>query len=163
MTPPPRFPSKNYSYSYLAGPVETREELDESLAEGNCRLALQLYFYKIHNLFLERDQIYLPGGYKTLGEFVYKEEPILFEKLEEGDIVYAQNLRGKDGAVLDRSPERYQNKDEWLYHLHSAIYVGRADGEEYIWHATSIEGGTAVWPRRKFEYYYKPISIKRVL
>ncbi|MDE1925439.1 MAG: hypothetical protein KGH79_04690 [Patescibacteria group bacterium] len=159
------YPSDQFTYKYLIGPVETPVEIDGTIKEGNCRLALQLYFYRIHKKFLERDEVYLPGGYKTLGHFVFKEEPISFDKLKEGDILYAQNFRNKKGEELHRDLETYKNKDEWLYHLHSAIYVGKIDkdsDEHYIWHATNIEGGTALWALEKFQYYYKPISVKRV-
>lgn len=160
------FPSDQFTYKYLTGPVKTPLEIDGAIKEGNCRLALQLYFYRIHKKFLEQDEVYLPGGYKTLGQFVFKEEPIDFDALQAGDILYAQNLRNKKGEELHRDLETYKDKDEWLYHLHSAIYLGEIDGnseERYVWHATNIEGGTALWALDKFQYYYKPVSVKRVV
>lgn len=160
------FPTDTFVYKYLAGPVETIEELDSGVKEGNCRFALQLYFYRVHGIFFEKYQIYLPGGYKVLGKFVFKEEPINFSKLVTGDILYAQNLRNKEGKEVDKSLERYRDKDEWLYYLHSAIYLGNLnDGTEnqYIWHATNIDGGPTRWTLEKFQHYYKPISAKRVL
>lgn len=164
MFPPFKFPVENFAYSYLKGPLESPEMLDD-IKEGNCRLASQLYYYRVHKIFLQQDEIYLPGGYKTLGTFIFEEEPIIFEELKTGDILYAQNLRDKNGVGLQRSPEMYTDKDEWLYHFHSAIYIGEIDGEEgqYVWHATNIEGGTALWTLEKFQYFYKPISAKRVV
>lgn len=161
-----KFPIENFRYNYLKGPVDSSNELNSKIESGNCRLALQLYFYRIHNIFLKRDDIYLPGGYKILGRFVFKEEPINFDELKQGDILYAQNLRSKEGRILKRDPKNYKDKDEWLYHLHSAIYLGEISGlghAKYIWHATSIEDGTTVWTLEKFQHFYKPISAKRLL
>ncbi len=160
------FPAEKFDYAYLAGPVDTIDEMEADIKEGNCRFALQLYFYRLHNRFFEKDEIYLPGGYKVLGRFVFKEEPIDFDKLKKGDILYAQNLRNKRGEVLKKGQEYFKTKDEWLYHLHSALYLGAIDPdseEKYIWHATSIAGGTALWTLEKFKYHYLPISAKRVL
>lgn len=156
-------PTDTFTYRYLAGPVLTAKEIDDGVTEGNCRFALQLYFYRLHTIFFERDQIYLPGGYKVLGEFIFKEEPIDFNLLKPGDVLYAQNWRNKEGKLLEKGIENYKDKDEWLYYLHSAVYVGSEDGVHYIWHATNIEGGPTLWPLEKFEHYYKPISAKRIL
>lgn len=160
------FPVDSFVYKYLSGPVENKKDLDVEAKEGNCRFALQLYFYRIHKKFFERDEIYLPGGYKMIGEFIFKEEPIKFELLKSGDILYAQNWRNKAGKLLDKGIENYKDKDEWLYYLHSAIYIGKINEKSdklYIWHATNIDGGPTLWDLDKFQYYYKPISAKRVL
>lgn len=156
-------PNIPFIYSYLAGPVETAADLEREIMVGNCRFALQLYFYKIHQLFLEKDQIYLPGGYHTLGTFIFNEQTIDYNSLKTGDIIYAQNLRNKAGVQLSRNEEDYQSKADWIYHFHSAIFIKQPDGTEAIWHATSIENGPAIWTRDHFEQYYKPISVKRVL
>ena len=160
------FPADQFKYAYLAGPVETREELQSVVVEGNCRYALQLYFYRIHNKFFEKDEIYLPGGYKVLGEFIFKEEPIHFDELRTGDVLYAQNLRNKEEKLLDKGIDTFESKDAWLYNLHSAIYLGKINpetDEQYVWHATNIEGGTALWTLEKFKHYYLPVSAKRVV
>ncbi len=160
------FPSDTFAYRYLAGPVETAEELDLGVKEGNCRFALQLYFYRKYGIFLKKDDVYLPGGYKVLGRFIFQEEPFDFNILKTGDILYAQNLRNKEGKEVDKSLERYGDKDEWLYYLHSAIYLGKLnDGTDnrYVWHSTNIDGGPTLWALDKFQYYYKPISAKRLI
>ena len=159
----PQIPIEDFAYKYLAGPVESADEFGSTVVEGNCRLALQLYFYRVHRIFFQKNDIYLPGGYKVWGTFVYKEESIDFDALQPGDVIYAQNLRGRRGQELLKGIENFNDKDEWLYHLHSAIYAGKANGTHYIWNATSIFGGTITWPLEAFEYYYKPISVKRVL
>lgn len=153
-----------FLYKYLEGPVEDPKMIDAGITTGNCRLALQLYFYKIHNKFFGRDEIYLPGGYKSLGEFIHKEETVDFDELKEGDIIFAQNLRGKGGDLLKKAKENFETHDDWLYHLHSAIYLGKhTDSKHYIWHATNIEGKSVVWDLDKFTHYYLPISSKRVI
>jgi len=160
-----RYPSDIFAYKYLAGPVNTAEDIECGVSEGNCRFALQLYFYRVRNIFLKSDEIYLPGGYKTLGTFIYEEEPVDFSRLAAGDIVFAENLRNKEGELVDRSLTRYSDKDKWLYHLHSAIFVGNgADGAESncIWHSTRIAGGPILWNLDTFLHYYKPISAKRI-
>jgi len=160
------FPNDDFKYVYLAGPVETSTEIDSGVLEGNCRYALQLYYYKQHDMFYERDEIYLPGGYKVLGEFIFKEEDIDFDKLVRGDILFAQNFRNKGGKLLNKSIENYETKDKWLFDLHSAIYLGKIDSDtdkQYVWHATSIEGGPILWTLDKFCYHYFPVSAKRVI
>lgn len=160
----PLYPTDAFVYQYLAGPVNCATDLDIDFDVGNCRFALQLYFYRVHSIFLEKDDIYLPGGYKTLGTFIYQEEPIEFDNLESGDIVYAQNLCNKNGIRFSRNIENYQSKDEWIYHLHSAIFIGHVDESDnlYIWHATSIAHGPILWTIEEFCQYYKPISVKRI-
>ena len=160
------YPSDIFTYQYLAGPVLTSQEIDTGVLKGNCRFALQQYYYRVHNIFFEQDKIYLPGGYKVLGEFIFKEEPIDTSALKPGDILYAQNWRNKNNEQLHKGLEHYKDKDEWLYYLHSAIYIGELEPgskNHYVWHATNIEGGPALWTYEKFLYYYKPISAKRVL
>ena len=157
-----RVPAKQFTYSYRAGPVDTKAEL-QAAQEGNCRFAIQVYFYELHNVWLAKDEIYLPGGYQSLGRFVYQEESIAWDTVQPGDIVYAQRLRNRAGAPIDQSLSFYQqNKDEWRYHLHSAIYAGSTNGTSFIWHATSVANGTAFWTLAEF-HYYQAISIKRVL
>lgn len=158
-----KYPTDQFSYKYLVGPVLTEEELNIPFEEGNCRFALQLYFYRVHNKFFERDKIYLPGGYKVWGDFIIKEEDINPSVLKPGDVIYAQNILNKEEKEVDKSLERYKDKDEWLYYLHSLIFIGTVDGVPYVWHATHIAGGPVVWTWEKFLHYYKPVSAKRIL
>ena len=157
------YPHNPFIYSYLAGPVESEADLQRVITEGNCRFALQLYFYTIHQLFLERDKIYLPGGYHSLGTFIFREQTIDHQVLKTGDILYAQNLRNKAGELLRRNKTDYPTKADWIYNFHSAIFIRQLDGTEHAWHATSIENGPALWTRDHFEHYYKIISVKRIL
>ena len=152
-----KVPTHNFVYQYLAGPVDSRDLLTQ-VTEGNCRYALQLYFYDVHGIWLEKDEIYLPGGYKQLGTFVVKEEAVDVSQLQPGDVIYAQNLKKKNGESLNRNPDQYKGLDEWRWHFHSAIYLG---GNK-IYHASSVCNGPATWTWGKFTEYYKPISAKRL-
>jgi hypothetical protein len=160
---PPVLPIENFTYAYLSGPRDMEAELVMPITEGNCRLAIQLYYYRLHQLFIPKFDIYLPGGYKKLGRFVFEETEIDFFKLLPGDIVYAQNIKNKRNEEMSRNPEMYKTKDAWLFDLHSAIYFGFFTHTHYFWHATSIVNGTTVWSLDKFTEYYKPVSVKRVL
>ena len=169
---------KNFIYKYDkgAGPLSIEELEKENFTEGNCRLALQYYFYKESGLYLEPERILLPEAYKNVGKFVFKEEPIDFSKLKRGYIIYAQNLRNSKGELLNKDKEKFKNEDEWILYFHTAIFLGNIDGElldllpegDYpknvplIWQSTIIEKGTCVWTFDKFLNYYKPISVKRL-
>ncbi|MCL5666174.1 MAG: hypothetical protein M1383_00130 [Patescibacteria group bacterium] len=174
---PKRLKNFNYEYEKGSGPLQSPELLDSNFTKGNCRTALQLYFYYVHSLFLKPEQILLPEGYKNTGKFIFKEEPIDFGKLNRGAVIYAQNLRGKKEQLLNKDKDTFPTEDEWILHLHTAIYLGEFDselsqilpeGEDYpkhtplVWHATTIEGKTCVWTLEKFLHYYKSISAKRI-
>lgn len=45
------YPTDKFVYKYLAGPVETIEEIKAGVTKGNCRFALQLYFNRVHGVF----------------------------------------------------------------------------------------------------------------
>jgi len=153
-----KVPTDAYEYQYLAGPVDTELELQFSPIQGNCRFALQLYFYRVHSLFIPKDKIYLPGGYDSLGDFIVKEDKITPGNLIPGDILYAQNSKNKDGKILNRNADQYKSLDDWRYHFHSAVYIGNLK----IYHASSICDGPDVWSWEKFCEYYQPISAKRL-
>lgn len=156
-------PPEDFSYQYLAGPLDSPEAIETGFTEGNCRFALQLYFYRVHDIFLEIDEVYLPGGYEHLGEFIVREQPIDWSLVQPGDIIYAQNLKKKDGTPHKRDPEHYDTLADWRFDFHSAIYLGTHNGQHYIYHASSICDGPDVWTLAQFSEYYKPISIKRIL
>jgi hypothetical protein len=169
---------KNFSYAYDegAGPLSENELKAENFTEGNCRRAVQYFLYKTKNIFVRPEDVLLPNGYRNIGKFIFKEEPIDFKKLKTGDIIYAENLRNKKNEPLNKTRSGYTNEDGWLKYLHSAIYLGQFNDElsgilpnkDYpenvplIWHSTFIDGGTCVWTLDKFNLYYKPISAKRL-
>jgi len=165
-----------YIYDKGAGPLSETELQEENFTIGNCRLAIQYFLYKTKGLFIPEEEVLLPKGYRDTGIFIVKEKPIDFTILERGDIVYAENLRNKKGELREKSRDTFETEDEWILYFHTAIYLGVLDPElkeilpkgDYpenvplVWHSTFIEGGTSVWPVEKFEYFYKPVSIKRV-
>jgi hypothetical protein len=154
-------PLKYFSYQFDAGPLETKEELDGDWKTGNCRRALQYYFYATRGLFLLPKEVLCPEAYYQTGEFVFKKGDIVeLSKLQPGDIIYAERIRSKDGSPINKSEESFPTADDYIVALHTAIYVGEQDKE--IWHATSIEGGSCQWPLAKFLKFYKPIAIKRL-
>lgn len=55
-----------YQYRLNAGPL-LPEQLDSSPTEGNCRLAIQLYFYRIHNKTFLPSEILCPQSYRDTG------------------------------------------------------------------------------------------------
>jgi len=165
-----------YIYDKGAGPLTESELQKEKFEIGNCRLAIQYFLYKTKGIFIPREEVLLPKGYRDTGVFIYKEEPIDFMTLERGDIIYAENLRNKKGELREKTRQMFETEDEWILYFHTAVYLGSLDSElkeilpegaypenvPLIWHSTFIEGGTCAWPLEKFEYFYKPVSVKRV-
>jgi hypothetical protein len=68
-------PKHTFTYQYLAGPVETKAELEAGVSEGNCRLAIRLIVPWNHSTrktngcftctalcMLERKKIFITSG-----------------------------------------------------------------------------------------------------
>ncbi len=169
-----------FRYRYLDGPLSL-DGLQAGPTEGNCRLAVQSYFYTLHGLYLDREEIVLPEAYRNKGIFVKDfqgDTAEFFSSLQEGDIVYAEKLRDSVGRKLRSGKERFSTEDEWLMSLHMGVFLitptddilsrfstyDEIDGEKpSIWHASFIAGGTALWSIDKFCYYYQPVTSKRIL
>lgn len=144
---------KKFNYKFNSGPLLLKQLKKGDFKEGNCRLAIQYYLYKIHNRYFKPNSILNPKAYQKVGNFIIKEGQ--FNKyslglLNEGDIIYADRIKSKK--------ERLSRRD-WIISLHSAIYVGN----NKIWHASAIGGKSALWNFSKFVKYYMPIAAKRVL
>lgn len=153
-----------FSYDLLTGPVETPSDITSPISKGNCRLAVQVYFHYVHGVWLRVDQILCPNLFRSSGILV-QEAPIDVSQLKEGDVILAERIRGKDGGPIDKSRAAYSTEDEWIIYLHSAV-VKNASQEKSgtrIWHSTSTAGGTCEWTWDEFEYYYRPIRVKRIL
>ena len=151
----------NFSYSHLDGPVKI-DKLNESIRKGNCRLAVQHYFYKTHNIKLKPEDVLCPKLYQKTGEFVVKSpKSNFFDDLVGGEIVFAERIKSKSGKRLDKSRTQYNNEKDWSVDLHTAIFLDQ-DIAKPIWHATIIEGGTCYWTIDKFLEYYKPVAAKRI-
>ncbi len=168
-----------YKYDKGAGPL-LKTEFSQTIKTGNCRLALQDYFYMAQGLYLKPDKILLPYGYKHTGVFVKKLDKkveTFFTDLKQGDIIYAEKFRNKNSEISYQEKDKYKNEDEWIRYFHTAIYLGKLDekiesllpvkpaypkGTPVIWHSSFIAGGTAVWSVEKFCYYYQPVAAKRI-
>ena len=155
-------PLKSFSYKFDAGPLTTKEELRGDWHVGNCRRALQYYFYAMRGLFLLPEEVLCPEAYYKTGEFVFKKgETVDLHKLQTGDVIYAERIRAKDGSLINKSEESFPTIDEYIVALHTSIYLDEQDKE--IWHATSIEGSSCQWSLTKFLEFYTPIAVKRIL
>lgn len=157
----------NFEYKFDAGPLSEAELRAGDFKQGNCRLALQDYFYQINNRYISAEDILLPRGFRQTGKQVknFGDRDISFTELETGDVIYAEKIRDKNNNPVDKSRGTFPSEDDWLISLHSAIFFGRMDDkkpEEFIWHSSAISGGTALWPVDKFFHYYKPIVAKRI-
>ncbi|HXC53823.1 MAG TPA: hypothetical protein VNU97_00875 [Rhizomicrobium sp.] len=175
--PAARLKSFAYRYDAGAGPLSREELAAEAFSQGNCRLAVQYFLFKAFGLYLGAADILLPRAYDETGVFLFREAPIDFGALRCGDILYAENLRNRLEQPLARGREAFPDRDGWVLHFHSAVFLGERSaalsrllpegdyphGEPLIWHATAIEQGSCVWPLAKFLHYYKPVSAKRVV
>lgn len=168
-----------YKYDKGAGPL-LKIEFNQAIKAGNCRLAVQDYFYVVQGLYLKPDEILLPYGYKHTGVFVKqldKKMKLFFTDLKQGDIIYAEKLRNNKKGYIYKCKNSFSDEDEWILHFHTAIYLGNLDekiesflpvkptypkGTPVIWHSSFIAGGTAVWSVEKFCYYYQPVAAKRI-
>ncbi|HBP00204.1 MAG: hypothetical protein UU48_C0001G0055 [Candidatus Uhrbacteria bacterium GW2011_GWF2_41_16] len=153
--------TKEFKYKFDAGPVASQEDLLSEWAIGNCRRAVQLYTFRKKNLFLKLEQVLCPAAYNETGVFVInKDQEFSFDSLVDGDIIYAEKIRNKNGKEVDKSENTFNSADEYIISLHTALYTGEKDRE--IWHATAVEGSSCFWPLEKFLHFYKPIVAKRV-
>lgn len=170
MNKQPKLRYFSYKFDKGSGPLP-KKLLKGKIISGNCRLAVQDYFFSIHNYYLKPKDILLPLAYQKVGTFVK-----LFEK--GGDIIYAENVRNKKEEVIYKDRKKYKNEDAWILFFHSAIYLGKMSkkilnilpfesninfGTPVIWHCSFISGSTDIWPLKKFLYYYKPVAAKRIL
>jgi hypothetical protein len=145
---------KQFNYKFDKGPLLLKELKKEDFEEGNCRLAIQYYFYKVHALYLKPELVLNPKGYQKLGKFIINEKEFTkdsLKELKEGDIIYADRIRDKEDIKL--------SKKDWIIRLHSAIYVG----DNKVWHSSIVAKKSGYWSFDKFIKYYKPIAAKRVL
>ncbi len=153
--------TKEFAYNFNEGPFGTQEELLGDWKEGNCRRALQLYIFKKKKIFLKPEQVLCPGAYNETGSFVInKGQKFSFESLADGDIIYAEKIRDRQGEKVDKSERIFSSLDEYIISLHTALYTGEKNRE--VRHATSIENGSCFWSLEQFLYFYKPIAAKRI-
>ncbi len=144
---------KTFKYKFDKGPLPLRELKKEEFTEGNCRLAIQYYLYKIHDAYFKPGQILNPQAFNKVGKFIIKEREFnknSLELLQEGDIIYADRIR-KEIKNLSRK--------DWIISLHTAVYCGN----NKIYHSNIIENNSGIWSFSKFTKYYNPIAVKRIL
>ena len=94
--------------------------------------------------------------------FVFKDREIgdrKIDNIQKGDVIFAQRIKSKEGAVIRRKKSEYDTEDDWIIALHTAIYFEK----DTIWHATAIAGGTCYWDIETFLEYYKIVAVKRFL
>jgi hypothetical protein len=149
---------QTFNYDLNRGPLEF-EALQNPLTRGNCRLAIQYYFFKKHNYFLSPEDAICPRLYHAVGEKISLDKK---HNLKTGDVILAHRVKNKNGKPIDRSPDYFKNEQDWIIALHSAIFLGQ-NLKKPIWHATSIDGKTSYWTIEKFLYYYRPILAKRII
>jgi len=153
--------TKEFTYKFDAGPIASEEGLLGDWQEGNCRRAVQFYTFGKKNIFLKPEQVLCPAAYNETGTFVInKDQKFSFESLTDGDVIYAEKIRNKQGEEVDKSEKTFPSLDEYIISLHTALYTGEKDQE--IWHATAIEGDSCFWSLKKFLHFYKPIAAKRI-
>ncbi|MFA6094581.1 MAG: hypothetical protein WC757_01710 [Candidatus Paceibacterota bacterium] len=152
---------RHFTYELNQGPLSSREELLGDWNVGNCRRAVQLYLFEKKNVFLKPEEVLCPESYNRTGAFVVSgADKFSFELLVDGDIIYAEKIRNKDGKMVDKSICTFPSFEEYLIHLHTAVYTGEKDKE--IWHGTFIEGSSCLWSLEKFLHFYRPVAAKRV-
>lgn len=170
----------HYEYAFNSGPLP-EIELNDDIKEGNCRLLLQLFFYKKYGKYFSEEELLNPKAYLNTGEFIKKtveDGPDYFSNLPDDCVIYAEKITDKNGNPADFSPTAFEYEDDYLVRLHSAIYVndfenlqplvspeipirGATLGKMAILHATAVQGSTTIWSVEKFLQHYKPIAAKK--
>lgn len=166
-----------FKYKFDRGPLSL-SALSEPITEGNCRLALQDFFFVLKNTYFSEKELLNPEGYLHTGTFLHEESSEnFFHNLPTGTVIYAENIRNRKEVPTDRSAKNFPSEVDYLIALHSAIYVADVNEEivarfpteipaiptrqPAMWHATAIEGGTCLWTIKKFLEYYQPVAAKR--
>jgi len=165
-----------FKYSFLAGPT-SEKELQKPLKTGNCRRALQEYYYRVHSTCLDEDQLLCPQAYWNTGSFVSKweaKDEIQTSILKTSDILYASR-RKVDQAQF--TIQQIEEDDQKLIRLHTAVYIRNpkdiakflplsidiSSENPHIWHATALDQIASLWPLKKFLEYYRLVAAKRMI
>ena len=178
MNRPEMLPS--YSYRYYEGPLSL-EQLQQKPPVGNCRRAVQDYYWTFHGKYLGSEDIVFPEALKNEGIIVKKfqnDTDDFSSDLQTGDIVYAEKLRDSRGIVFSSAKHVSLSEEERMRNFHLGVYIGVPTaeilariptievidkGRPTIWHASFIAGGTDLWPVDRFCYYYRPVLATRLL
>jgi hypothetical protein len=152
-----------FEYSFNAGPL-LPEFLDSAPNLGNCRLAIQLYFYRLHHKIFLPDEILCPKSYRETGIKIHLDfnDPSWISNVVVGDVIFAERIKDKEGKPIDRSIEYFNhNEEEYITYLHTAIISSKGPTE--VWHATTITNNTCYWDLTQFNNYYKIVSVRRFI
>ena len=149
-----------FPYDYNSGPLKLKD-LNKPLKMGNCRLAIQHYFYCCHHRYFQRKDMLAPRVYCEVGNFVARPN--------RGDVIFAEKkIRSKDISDVN----------SWIVGLHTAIYIGKPgrsiikflptginlnDNMDYIWHSSLLSKGSAFWTLDELKKHYDIIAIKRLI
>lgn len=150
-----------FTYKFRDGPLSSAEELSGNWSTGNCRRAVQHYIFTRKNLFLSPNDILCPAGYYKTGTFVVDRNQVFHsDLLTDGDVIYAEKIRDKNGKDTRMTEKAFTSVDEYIISLHTALFTGKR--KEEIWHATAVEGNSCYWSFEKFLNYYHPVAAKRI-
>jgi hypothetical protein len=144
-----------FRYQFDAGPVAV-DRLYERPTVGNCRYAVQWYFFHAHQIALPPEDCLNPRLYRSIGTFTDVGDA---KNLQIGDIVFAEKTRGRNGELVDRGRDYFASEDEWIIALHTAIAIG----DDRLWHATALADGSCIWDFATFTRSYKIVAARRVL
>lgn len=142
-----------FEYEFRTGPFDSPEDFKVKISKGNCRLAVQLYFFRTHNLFLKPEQVLNPYAFRNTGKFVFQNESVDFRRTRNSDVIYAEKLPVRRSA--------FKTEEEWLISLHTAVVIKRCGIR--VWHASSLCGKSELWTVAQFEKSYKIVAVKRIL
>lgn len=169
---------QRFSYKFDAGPLDV-SALGSQFATGNCRRAVQYYYFEAHGYVIKPEQSLCPALFDEVGEFVVRDNHQLsneafFSKLLPADLVFAERIVNANGLPILR---KYADANDRIIRLHSAVFLGSGKSiplgllpddrslnrdSEYIWHSSAAAKGTAVWTTQQFAEYYQPVAAKRL-
>ncbi|MFA6968163.1 hypothetical protein [Bosea sp. (in: a-proteobacteria)] len=153
---------KKFGYRLDAGPLGSAAELAGEWDEGNCRRAVQLYLFSMMGEFIEPDHVLCPQIFYQTGTFVVNVgQKFDFEILGNGDVIFAERLKNRQGTEINCGRSAFCSTDDYLISLHTALYTGYKSRE--IWHATAIEGSSCYWDTQRFQEFYRPVAAKRLV
>lgn len=151
-THPPRETIPSFVYNYESGPFASLQEMQEGFKTGNCRRAVQAYFWYALGAFIPAEDILSP---EMLGKFIpVDDENNSFESACVHDVIYAErrNKASKTAASL--------NNRAVMMNWHSAVFLGNllrgsAIDLQHLYHSSMICGGSATWTTHEFLDYYQ--------
>ena len=168
-----------FKYKFDKGPV-SKSEIKKPINEGNCRFALQDFFFILHKKYFKERELLNPAGYLNTGSFLKREcADDFFDNLPTGAVIYAEKIRNRKNELVDNTPKKFKNEEDYFIALHSAIYIKNINerilsklpdeisvsksSAPAIWHATAVEGATCLWDINKFLHHYKPVAAKQFI